>query len=105
MLSYRQQELEARALILSQILEPAAADRLGRIRMVKESRATEVENRLIMLARSGQLQQKVTEDQLKQMLGSLTEHERETKGGLENMKVVRRGGWDDDDLDDLLEGT
>jgi programmed cell death protein 5 len=105
MLSYRQQELEARALILSQILEPAAADRLGRIRMVKESRATEVENRLIMLARSGQLQQKVTEDQLKQMLGSLTEHERETKGSLENMKVVRRGGWDDDDLDDLLEGT
>jgi hypothetical protein len=91
--------------MLSQILEPAAADRLGRIRMVKESRATEVENRLIMLARSGQLQQKVTEDQLKQMLGSLTEHERETKGGLENMKVVRRGGWDDDDLDDLLEGT
>ena len=104
MLSYRQQESEARALMLSQILEPAAADRLGRIRMVKESRATDVENRLIMLARSGQLQQKVTEDQLKQMLGSLTEHERETKG-LENMKVVRRGGWDDDDLDDLLEGT
>jgi programmed cell death protein 5 len=102
---YRQQESEARASILSQILEPAAADRLGRIRMVKESRATDVENRLIMLARSGQLQQKVTEDQLKQMLGSLTEHERETKGGLDNMKVVRRGGWDDDDLDDLLEGT
>jgi programmed cell death protein 5 len=73
--------------------------------MVKESRATDAENRLIMLARSGQLRQKVTEEQLKEMLGSLTEHERETKGGLENMKVVRKSGWDDDDLDDLLEGT
>lgn len=58
-----------------------------------------------MLARSGQLQQKVTEEQLKEMLGSLIEHERETKGNLENMKVVRKSGWDDDDLDDLLEGT
>ena len=74
--------------------------------MVKEPRATDVENRLITLARSGQLRQKVTEEQLKDMLASLTEHERETgKTGLENMKVVRRGGWDDDDdLDDLLNG-
>ena len=102
----RQQESEARSTMLAQILEPSAADRLGRIRMVKESRATDVENRLIMLARSGQLRQKVTEEQLKDMLASLTEHERETgKTGLENMKVVRRGGWDDDDdLDDLLNG-
>ena len=73
--------------------------------MVKESRATEVENRLIMLARTGQLRQKITEDQLKEMLESLVEHEREAGGGLENMKVVRKAGWDDDDLDDLLEGT
>ena len=59
-----------------------------------------------MLARSGQLQQKVTEDQLKRMLASLTEHERETgTGSLESVKVVRKSGWDDDDLDDLLEGT
>ena len=72
--------------------------------MVKESRATDVENRLIMLARSGQLRQKVTEEQLKEMLGSLAEHERETGGGMESVKVVRKSGWDDDDLDDLLEG-
>merc|ERR1712098_882301 len=47
----QQQESEARQSILSQILEPEAADRLGRIRLVKESRAQDVENRLIMLAR------------------------------------------------------
>lgn len=73
--------------------------------MVKESRATHVENRLIMMARSGQLRAKVTEEQLKELLGSLAEHERETVGGVDKMKVVRRGGWDDDDdLDDLLGG-
>ena len=73
--------------------------------MVKESRATNVENRLIMLARSGQLRQKITEDQLKDMLASLTEHEKESGKTLDNLRVVRKTNWDDDDLDDLLEGT
>ena len=70
--------------------------------MVRESRATDVENRLIMLARSGQIRQKVTEEQLKELLGSLAEHDRESGGGMESVKVVRKSGWDDDDLDDLL---
>ncbi|KPI43682.1 uncharacterized protein AB675_6323 [Cyphellophora attinorum] len=98
----QQRESEARTNILSQILEPEAADRLGRIRMVKESRAQMVEDRLIMIARSGQLKQKVSEDQLKQMLASLTEHEKQTGPSLDNMKVVTKGRWDEDDLDDLL---
>ncbi|KAJ9202982.1 hypothetical protein DTO021D3_5794 [Paecilomyces variotii] len=90
---------ERRAAILNQILEPAAADRLGRIRLVKESRATDVENRLIMLAQTGQLRQKVTEDQLKELLNAVAENQRE-----EEQKIVinrRKGGWDDDD--DLLD--
>ena len=88
---------EARQSILSQILEPEAADRLGRIRLVKESRAQDVENRLIMLARSGQLRSKVTETQLKELLGAVAENNEEEK-----IVVSRRkGGWDDDD-DDLF---
>ncbi|KAH8802786.1 PDCD5-related protein [Xylogone sp. PMI_703] len=93
-----QQEDDARQTILNQILEPEAADRLGRIRLVKEERAVDVENRLIMLARSGQLRQKVTEDQLKELLNAVSE----TK---EEKKIVvsrRKAGWDDDD-DDLLD--
>merc|ERR1712000_460262 len=62
----KQRETEQRSSILNQILEPEAADRLGRIRMVKESRA-----------------QKVNEEQLKQMLASLTEHEKQTGPTLE----------------------
>ncbi|KAI9779852.1 MAG: hypothetical protein M1839_007165 [Geoglossum umbratile] len=92
-----QQEAEARQSILSQILDPEAADRLGRIRLVKESRATDVENRLIMLARSGQLRQKVTEDQLKGMLSAVAENKEEEK-----IVISRRKGWDDVD-DDLLD--
>ncbi|KAI4653034.1 uncharacterized protein J4E78_007863 [Alternaria triticimaculans] len=92
---------DQRSSILSQILLPEAADRLGRIRLVKESRATDIENRLIMLARTGQLRQKVTEDQLKEILGAVAEQQEK-----EEQKIVvnRRGGnWDDDDeLEELM---
>jgi programmed cell death protein 5 len=87
---------------LSQILDPAAADRLGRIRLVKESRATDIENRLIMLAQTGQLRQKVTEDQLRELLATVAESQRREE---EEHKIVisrRKGGWDDED-DGLLD--
>ncbi|KAI4186939.1 MAG: hypothetical protein L6R41_003134 [Letrouitia leprolyta] len=94
----KQQEAEARASILSQILQPEAADRLGRIRLVKESRATDIENRLIMLARSGQLRAKVTEEQLKELLGAVAENnERDGTSGGKIVVSRRKGGWDDDD--------
>jgi len=55
-----------------------------------------------MLARTGQLRAKVTEEQLKDLLGAVAEQQEK-----EESKIVvnRRGGggaWDDDDLDDLL---
>ncbi|KAK8008703.1 DNA-binding TFAR19-related protein [Apiospora marii] len=87
----------ARQSILNQILHPEAADRLGRIRLVKESRATDVENRLIMLAQTGQLRAKVTEEQLKDLLNAVADTREEEK-----IVVSRRKGWDDDD-DDLFD--
>ncbi|KAJ4383952.1 hypothetical protein N0V86_000796 [Didymella sp. IMI 355093] len=98
----RQQESDQRQHILSQILTPEAADRLGRIRLVKESRATDIENRLIMLARTGQIRQKVSEDQLKDILGAVAEQNEK-----EEQKIVvnRRGGggWDsDEELEELM---
>ena len=84
--------------MLNQILEPDAADRLGRIRLVKEERATQVENQLIMMAQTGQIRQKVTEEQLKGLLNSVAGSKEEEK-----IVVARRKGWadDDDDLFDL----
>jgi len=92
----KQQEADQRAHILSQILTPEAADRLGRIRLVKESRATDIENRLIMLARTGQIRQKVSEEQLKEILGAVAEQSEKEESKI----VVNRrggGGWDEDE--------
>jgi programmed cell death protein 5 len=70
---------------------------------VKESRATDIENRLITLARTGQLRAKVTEEQLKELLGAVSEQQEREEGGMGRIVVKRSGGgWDDDDLDDLL---
>ena len=85
--------------MLNQILFPEAADRLGRIRLVKESRAREIEDRLILLAQTGQLRQKVTEEQLKELLNAVAD---KTKEEEEKIVVSRRKGWDDED-DDLLD--
>ncbi|KAF1831776.1 DNA-binding TFAR19-related protein [Decorospora gaudefroyi] len=102
--SRQQQEANQRASLLDQILLPDAADRLGRIRLVKESRATDIENRLIMLARTGQLRQKVTEEQLKEILGAVAEQNEK-----EESKIVverRGGGWDEDEeLEELMKGV
>ena len=50
-----------------------------------------------MLAKSGQLRQKVTEEQLKELLNAVAETKEEKK-----IVVTRRKGWDDDD-DDLFD--
>lgn len=52
-----------------------------------------------MLAKSGQLRGRVSEAQLKDILNAVSEQTQEK----EKVTVQRRkGGWDDDDLDDLL---
>jgi programmed cell death protein 5 len=56
-----------------------------------------VENRLIMLAQTGQLRQKVTETQLKELLNAMVDSQEEEK-----IVVSRRKGWDDDEEDEEL---
>lgn len=108
-------EADARRTMLAQILTPDAADRLNRIRLVKESRATDVEDRLIMAARQGGLRGKVGETELKGLLAKLSEMENARSGAgktevgagegeVGGMRVVRRKGWEDeDDFGDLDE--
>lgn len=64
---------------------------------MKEQRATDIENRLITLAQTGQLRQKVTEEQLKELLNAVADNKEEEK-----IVVSRRKAWDDDD-DDFLD--
>lgn len=65
---------------------------------MKESRATDVENRLIMLARTGQIRAKVTEEQLKELLGAVAE--KEDKAGGKIIVTSRRKGYGLGDEDD-----
>lgn len=50
-----------------------------------------------MLAQTGQLRSKVTEEQLKELLNAVADTEKEEK-----IVVARRKGWEDDD-DDLFD--
>ena len=51
-----------------------------------------------MLARSGQLRNKLNEEQLKEILGAMTESaERGGGGGRGRIVISRRKDWDDDD--------
>jgi programmed cell death protein 5 len=50
---------ERRAVILEQILEPAAKDRIQRLGLVKPEKAKRIEDSLISAATSGQLKTKV----------------------------------------------
>ena len=55
-----------------------------------------------MLAKSGQLRSKITETQLKELLGAVAENN-EREGGRGSIVISRRkGGWDDED--DNLDG-
>ncbi len=64
-------------LILMQILEPAARERLNTIRLTRPEFARAVEQQLVMLAQSGRLTQKITDAQLKELLRQLSAGKRE----------------------------
>lgn len=64
-------------LIMLQILEPEARERLNTIRITKPDFARSVEQQLVALAQSGKLRQKITDAQFKDILAQLTPTKRE----------------------------
>jgi programmed cell death protein 5 len=76
----QQQQLEAqKAMILRQILTPKARNRLANIKIARPEFAEGLENQLIGLAQRNALQEKVTEEQLIQILKRLQSGRRERK--------------------------
>ena len=68
----QQQEYEeTRKSILRSILTPEARQRLGTIKMARPMIAEQIENQLIILAQSGRLRNKITDEQLKELLARL----------------------------------
>ncbi|KAJ1961086.1 hypothetical protein GGI12_003445 [Dipsacomyces acuminosporus] len=87
---------EARQNMLAQVLSREARERLGRIAIVKPEKARAVEDMLLRMAQMGQIRNKVSEDELKEMLEQINaEHHTETK-----IIYNRKGFGDSDDEDE-----
>jgi programmed cell death protein 5 len=64
-------------MILMQVLEPDARERLNTIKLTKPEFAGAVEQQLVQLAQSGRLQKKITDAQLKELLRQLAPAKRD----------------------------
>ncbi len=74
----KQIEMQKKA-ILRAILEPEARERLSRLKLAHPEIAESVENQLIVLAQSGRLNQRITDEMLVEILRKVAPKRRETK--------------------------
>ncbi len=70
---------EQKKQILRNILTPTARERLTNIRLSRPQIADQIETQLIALAQSGRLNQKITDEQLRELLARLIPKKREIK--------------------------
>jgi len=75
----RKHELEEKKAALRQILTNEARERLGRIKTARPEVAENIENQLIMFAQSGQLKNKINDEQLRELLSKLIPKKRDIK--------------------------
>ena len=81
--SFEDQELqqkqfeEQKKMILRTVLTPRAKERLSTIKLARPQIGEQIENQLILLAQSGRLNQKIDDQQLKQLLQKLMPKKRD----------------------------
>ncbi|MDV2480547.1 DNA-binding protein [Methanoculleus sp. Wushi-C6] len=74
----RQQQIESQIrVMLMEILEPEARERLNTIKLTRPEFAKAVEQQLVMLAQSGRIRQRINDEQLKGLLAQLTPSKKE----------------------------
>jgi programmed cell death protein 5 len=74
----QQQQIELqRRSILREVLTSEARSRLANVKLARRDYALQVENLLIQLVQTGQVKQKITDAQLKQILGKISQKKRE----------------------------
>lgn len=81
----REQAEAQRKALLRKILTPDARERLARVRMARPEVAESLEKQLIVLARQGQVQDKIDEPTLKRFLSKLT-----GSSGRDDINIERR---------------
>jgi programmed cell death protein 5 len=76
----RQRQMESQIhMVLMEILEPAARERLNTIKLTRPDFVKSVEQQLVMLAQSGRIRQRITDEQLKELLKQLTPSKKDYK--------------------------
>ena len=75
----RQEFEEQKKAALRKILTNEARERLGRIKTARPEVAENIENQLIMFAQSGQLKNKINDEQLRELLSKLIPKKRDIK--------------------------
>ena len=68
---------QQKKMILRAILTTDAKERLGRIKIARPEMAESIENQLIMLAQSGQLKNKINDQQLRMLLQKIIPKKRD----------------------------
>ncbi|WFD40784.1 uncharacterized protein MJAP1_003773 [Malassezia japonica] len=91
------QQEEMKRQMLSQILDSDARERLSRIALVKPQKSNAVSDILLQMARSGQVRQRVTEDQLIALLDQIDQANPAQETG--KITVARKKKMDSDDED------
>ncbi|PWN92464.1 hypothetical protein FA10DRAFT_266222 [Acaromyces ingoldii] len=96
----QQEEMKRQA--LSTILDADARDRLSRISLVKPEKARAIQDLLIRMAQSGQVRQRVTEQQLIGLLDQVEGNSADGSGTASKITYTRKKtAMDDDDDFDL----
>eukprot|EP01025_Chloroclados_australasicus_P041074 TRINITY_DN4327_c1_g1_i1.p1 TRINITY_DN4327_c1_g1~~TRINITY_DN4327_c1_g1_i1.p1 ORF type:complete len:131 (+),score=27.11 TRINITY_DN4327_c1_g1_i1:148-540(+) len=85
---------EQRQAILAQVMQPEAKERLSRIGLVKPDKARRMEDMIINMAKVGRLAEKISEQQLIQMLEQVNE---KTESSMKVTIQRRRQIMDDDE--------
>ena len=67
----QQLDLQKRS-VLMEVLTPEARSRLANVKLARPEYALQIENLIIQLAQTGQIRQKITDEQLKQILRKIS---------------------------------
>ena len=74
----RKQQMQAQIQsVLMQVMEPAARERLGTIKLTRPEIAASIEQQIVALAQSGRLRQQITDEQLKGLLAQIVPQKKE----------------------------